>query len=231
MFKVKRRNILVISLVCVLCSIGYLNYAMNKYVSLETSNEFEKYEENKLSELTSKNENREVDEIVSGEIDQSAYVEYSDDTQVVEVIDSSDSQIEDIITETSKTINQSITNNQSIKRTNYFIESRMNMNAEREKMIVLLNEIINNDRTDESNRKAANDEKMELIDIMNKEKIIENLIKAKGFEETIVFITDHSVNVILEIEKLTDADVAKVLDIVMRETKFSTDNIKILNKF
>jgi stage III sporulation protein AH len=111
------------------------------------------------------------------------------------------------------------------------MESRLNTTIEREKIVGLLNEMINNEMTDENNRKAANDQKLKLIDIMNKEKIIENLIKAKGFEEALVFITDNSVNVIVEAEKLTDSDMAKILDIVMRETKVPFDNIKILNKF
>jgi len=117
------------------------------------------------------------------------------------------------------------------KSSNFFIEARLNMNMEREKMIVLLNEIIDNDNTDKKNVIAANDEKMKLIDLMNKEKIVENLIKSKGFEDTVVFITDYSVNVIVETEQFADSDMAKILDIVMRETKVAIDNIKISNKF
>jgi stage III sporulation protein AH len=67
--------------------------------------------------------------------------------------------------------------------------------------------------------------------VMSREKIVENLIKAKGFEEALVFITDHSVHVIVETEKLTDSDMAKILDIVVRETNTPLDNIKILNKY
>lgn len=231
MFKIRRRNVFVFSLVFVLCLIGYFNYAMNKYASLETSKEFKEYEENKLSDVILNDENTETEKVVSEEIDPLAYVAYNEDMQEVAVVDSNESQIKDLITETSKNISDNIANTKNIKRTSFFIESRLNMNVEREKMVILLNEIINNERTDESNRKAANDEKMELVDIMNKEKIIESLIKAKGFEDALVFITDYSVNVIIETEKLTDSDVAKVLDIVTRETEFVTDNIKILNKF
>ena len=71
---------------------------------------------------------------------------------------------------------------------------------------------------------------MKLIDYMSKEKVIENLIKAKGFEEALVFITDNSVNVIIEAEKLADSDVAKILDIVITETKVDIKNVKIQNK-
>ncbi len=232
MFKIKRRNALVGSLVLVLCFISYLNYAINKYSLLETSTEFEKYEVNKLAEIDLEqvmSEDAEVEETTSKEmtfpiLDQ----EKVDDMAVV---DSSGNAVTEVIQETAATIQGNITQQKNIKRANYFIEARLNTSIEREKMISLLNEIINNQMADETNRKTAGDAKMKLIDTMNKEKIIENLIKAKGFEDALVFITDNSVNVIVEIEKLTDSDMAKILDIVLRETNVPFDNIKVLNKF
>ncbi|MCT4621556.1 MAG: SpoIIIAH-like family protein [Marinisporobacter sp.] len=227
MFKIKRRNVFVFSLVLVLCFIGYLNYAVNKYASLETSSDFQEYEENKLAQNFISSENSE--DLLSEETNSNEYIETNEEGKSISVVDSKGNQIEDMVTKTSKNINTTI--NSNAKKTNYFIESRLNMNIEREKMISLLNEMINNDRTDAANRKAASDEKMKLIDVMSKEKIVENLVKAKGFEEALVFITDHSANIIVEKEKLNDADVAKILDIVIRETKFSPENIKISNKY
>lgn len=230
MFRIKKRNIFIFSLVMVLCFISYLNYAINKYSLLETSSDFEKYEENKLADIFIENDESEEVwiEDTGSDIDEDPLAQ-SIDAPII--IDSSNHEINDVIAETSGTIENAITNSTHIKRSNYFMEARLNMDMEREKMVALLNEIISNERTDESNRKAANDEKMKLIEVMNKEKIIENLIKAKGFEEALVFITDHSVNVIVDAEVLTDSDMAKILDIVMRETKVPYDNIKILNKF
>ncbi|WP_053957123.1 SpoIIIAH-like family protein [Inediibacterium massiliense] len=219
MFKIRGRNVLVLSLAFTLCLIGYLNYAINKYTALETSTDFQKYEEEQLKQ-NSKKENNPVE---STDPSETAKAEKN-------VVDSSNQEINDIIQKTSKNIKESI-HSQKVSKTNYFIESRLNMNLEREKMVSLLNEIINNDKTDEENRKAATNEKMKLIDIMNKEKVIENLIQSKGFEDALVFITENSVNVIVGIEQLADSDVAKILDIVMRETKYSPEHIKILNKF
>jgi stage III sporulation protein AH len=227
MFKIKRRNTLVFSLVLILCFIGYLNYAVNKYASLETSSDFQEYEENKLAQnhISSENDN----DHLSKETNSTEYIKTNEEEKSVSVVDSKGNPIEDMVTKTSKNISTTI--NSHVKKTNYFIESRLNMNLEREKMISLLNEMINNDRTDATNRKAAGDEKMKLIDVMSKEKIVENLVKAKGFEEALVFITDYSANIIVEKEKLNNADVAKILDIVIRETKFSAENIKISNKY
>lgn len=229
MLKLKRRNYLILSLVAVLCFISYLNYAINKYSLLETSSEFARYEEIKLSEVHSENEAYGKNKETGEQLPNPQSADPSDSG--VAVIDSTQNQAKDLVSETSANIESSIISSKNMKRTNYFMEARLNTTIEREKIVGLLNEMINNEMTDEDNRKAANDQKLKLIDIMNKEKIIENLIKAKGFEEALVFITDNSVNVIVEAEKLTDSDVAKILDIVMRETKVPFDNIKILNKF
>ena len=227
MRRFNKRNILVFSLVMVLCFISYLNFAINKYSLLETSTDFEKYEENKLAEVYLEDEaqiNDPLEDIVMNEENG------QQDLDAVRVVDSTENEISNLVRETSSNIVGSISNS-TVRRSNYFIEARLNTSIEREKMVVLLNEIINNDRTDDGNRKAANDAKMKLVDSMSKEKIIENLIKAKGFEEALVLITDNSVNVIVEAEKLADSDVAKILDIIMRETKVDVKNIKIQNKF
>lgn len=217
MFKIKKRNGLIFSLILVLCVISYFNYSINKYALLETSSELERYEENQLAEISL--------EVVDEEAD-------SQDTEKnVSVVDSKVNQVSDLVQESSANIEDTISNGIYTEENNYFIESRLNTSIEREKMIALLNEIISNEKTDEENRKAANNEKMKLIDVMNKESIVGNLIKAKGFEEAVVFITDNSVNVIVKSKELKDTDMAKILDIVFRETKMPLDNVKILNKF
>lgn len=234
MFKIKRRNALIGSLVLVLCFISYLNYAINKYSLLETSTEFEKYEVNKLAEIDLEevmSGDTALEENNSGEMAFPVLDQGSVGNEETAVVDSSGNAVKEVVQETAATIQSNIMHQKNIKRVNYFIEARLNTGIEREKMISLLNEIINNQMTDETNRKAAGDAKMKLIDTMNKEKIIENLIKAKGFEDALVFITDNSVNVIVEIEKLTDSDMAKILDIVLRETNVPIDNVKVLNKF
>ncbi len=222
----KRRNLLLFSLVIALCFISYLNFAINKYSLLETSSDFEKYEENKLAEVY----NHEAQ--ISGE-PEDIVVENDNDFENrgdITLVDSSESEVPELVMKASSNIVSSY-NSESLKRASYFIEARLNTSIQREKMVELLNEIINNEKTDESNRKAANDAKMNLIDYMNKEKIIENLIKAKGFEEALVFITDNSVNVIVEAKELTKPDMAKIFNIVTTETNVAIKDITIQNKY
>ncbi len=226
----KRKNIIILSLIGALCLVSYFHHTIQKYSLLETNSEFEKYEENKLAEMADEeNSNHVSTKEASSSITESSSSKKQENS--VKILDSKNNKVNKTIAESNKNLKNIVLNNDSMKKTNYFIEARLNTNIEREKIVSLLNEIINNEYTTEETRKTANKEKMKLIDIISKEKIIENLIKAKGFEDALIFITDHSINVIVEAEKLTDSDMAKILDIVVRETQAPLDNIKILNKF
>ena len=80
---------------------------------------------------------------------------------------------------------------------------------------------------DEATLSEAQKQKMTLVGCMESELNTENLIRAKGFEEVIVSMHNGSVNVIVDADALTDEQVAQILDIVLRETGESAENIKV----
>ncbi len=80
---------------------------------------------------------------------------------------------------------------------------------------------------DEATLSEAQKQKMTLVGCMESELNTENLIRAKGFEEVIVSMHNGSVNVIVDADALTDEQVAQILDIVLRETGETAENIKI----
>jgi stage III sporulation protein AH len=73
----------------------------------------------------------------------------------------------------------------------------------------------------------AQQQKLSIVDGMEKEMTIESLLKAKGFTDAAVTLHAGSVNVVLSAEELSDEQVAQVLDIIVRETGEKADNIKI----
>ena len=44
------------------------------------------------------------------------------------------------------------------------------------------------------------------------------MVKAKGFEEVLAFLTDENVKIIVSKDELSEQDIVKILDIVMGET-------------
>lgn len=80
---------------------------------------------------------------------------------------------------------------------------------------------------DEATLSEAQKQKMTLVDCMESELNTENLIRAKGFEEVVVSMHNGSVNVIVDADALTDEQVAQILDIVLRQTGETAENIKV----
>ena len=72
--------------------------------------------------------------------------------------------------------------------------------------------------------------KIELTEMTEKEMLLENLIKAYGFEDVVVVIglDSDNVNVIAKSENLTTDDAITIYTIIQEEGIASPDNVKII---
>ena len=90
--------------------------------------------------------------------------------------------------------------------------------------------ILENPNVSEKQKSTASKEIKEINDIKNKIMICENLISTKGITNSVVFVNDDSINVILQKEKLKKEEVAQVQNIISREMNVELDQIHITNK-
>lgn len=109
----------------------------------------------------------------------------------------------------------------------FIAEARLEREQVRAKNKELLNEIINNENIDENQKQDAIDDMLALTTVAEKEAATEMLLEAKGFDEVVVSITEDSVDVVVNSENLSDADRAKIEDIIKRKTGVSAENIVI----
>ena len=112
----------------------------------------------------------------------------------------------------------------------FFLEAHMDKERARSEAFEVLEEIVNNENSSEETKINAQEQMMALAKSIEKEAIIENLIKAKDFEDAVVFFDEGVVNVILPSGTLSSAQVAQIQDIVVSQTGLSADNIKIMEK-
>ena len=112
----------------------------------------------------------------------------------------------------------------------YFQEMRATINLDRNEVIAMLTDA---EATAEnsSEKDNASEQKTQLLENMQKEQEVESAIAAKGLPECLVLITENGVNVTVNKQDLTENDVAKICDIVMRETDRSASQIIIQSKF
>ena len=107
-----------------------------------------------------------------------------------------------------------------------FEERRAALELERNKLISTLDSTINESENDNEKENAAQ-EKERILGYMETELAIESLIESKNLPDSFVIITESSVNVTVDEQELDTNTVAKICDIVMRETGKSADKIII----
>ncbi len=110
---------------------------------------------------------------------------------------------------------------------NFFSNYREDRKETREQEKLYLDAIIASETTSAEAKANAEAERLKLITNMDNIMNIENLIKAKGFNEVIVSASTNTINVIVETSGLTNAEVAQITDIIKNNSDYSIDNIKI----
>lgn len=128
--------------------------------------------------------------------------------------------------ETNDSTNVSV----QVSENDYFVEAQSIINMDRNKIIAMLTDIIEDREIGAESKNLAVEQKLKIIEYMNQEKIVSNLLDNKGYKDVIVLITDQSVNITIKTASLNKSDIAKVLDVVMRETARPIEQIIIQNK-
>ena len=109
----------------------------------------------------------------------------------------------------------------------YFASSKLNREQTRAKNKETLMNIINDDKIASADKKSAIKQVAAMTKISEKENAAELMLKAKGFENAMVSISDGNADVIVSSEGLTDQQIAQIEDIVKRKTGIAADKIVI----
>ena len=80
-------------------------------------------------------------------------------------------------------------------------------------------QIINSDQISEEEKQTAIQNLIGLTEVSEKENAAETLLKAKGFVDPVVSITDGKADVVVNAASLTDQERAQIEDIVKRKTE------------
>ncbi len=110
----------------------------------------------------------------------------------------------------------------------YFIEARMEKESARSEALEVLREIVDNANSPNETKVEAQKHIIDIARHIDTEAVIENLIKAKGFDDVVVFINQDTVNVVVQSSGLIPSQVAQIMDIVIDQTQISHDKIKIM---
>ena len=117
---------------------------------------------------------------------------------------------------------------QATVATDFYAGYRADRQSSRETAIMYYDSIIASADSSEEAKAMAAKSRQELIDAMEKELVVEGLIKSAGFEDAVLTTTSENINVVIKASELSAGEVAKIAKIVQEQTGKSLDNIKII---
>ena len=110
----------------------------------------------------------------------------------------------------------------------FFATARLDRENGRSRSIETFNSIINNANSDAALKVEAQNGILELADNTETESAIENLIKARGFEDAVCYINNGQANVVVKAESLDEAQVVMITEIVTEQTMIPPEKIKVV---
>lgn len=113
---------------------------------------------------------------------------------------------------------------------NYFSTSKLERDTMYSQMLETYENILNSSNSLETQKQSATEEIKKINDTKNSIMICENLIKTKGFENSIIFVNGESISIVVKDNQLTTEKVAQIQNIISREMNAKAENIHISNK-
>ena len=112
----------------------------------------------------------------------------------------------------------------------YFDAARLNRQEARDSALSILQDAAADESATETMKAETSAAIQTLADYTVSEAQIENLVTAKGYADCVAFISDGSVSVVVSAAEdgLTDADVARITEIVTNETGLEASCITII---
>lgn len=109
----------------------------------------------------------------------------------------------------------------------YFISSKLDREQLRAKSKESYMQIIQSDKLSEAAKKDAVNKMIELTEIAEKEDATELLLEAKGFDGSVVYISDGEVEVVVNATNLSDQQLAIIESVVKDKTDITAEHIHI----
>lgn len=206
MKRIFKKNQIIVTMLAVLIAVaGYLNYADNK----ADSGEAKKVNTNTYESVY------EGDELLSGTADIASLDENVTQNEGETVAEG----------ETQEPGAAILTNGSTLS--SYMVQARLDREQTRSKNKETLQEVIDNTEIADSEKQKAVESMVEITEICEMENNIETLLKAKGFSDIIVTISDEQADVIVSERDIDDAKRAQIEDVIKRKVGISTENITI----
>ena len=227
----KKNQVIIYIIALMLMTAGYLNYTTNQpNDSVETSMKMES-DDTQLADigdakLVSSND------IVSGNTtNTSVDNSVSSNTNTTNITNETNSKTNETNSNnTNNEANNTAVETNSSNSNDYFTKSKLERDTMYSQMLETYEKVLNSSNASETQKQSATQEITKINNIKNSIMICENLIKTKGFENSVVFVNGDSISVIIGATEISKEQIAQVQNIISREMNAKIENIHIANK-
>lgn len=118
----------------------------------------------------------------------------------------------------------------AVAAANYFAEYKTERSTTRSEQLVQLDQVIATAEANSETRTEALNLKLKLTEVIEKELLLEKMIKARGYEEIVVSIglTSENVNVIVKDADFDQDDAVIIYTILQQEAQATPDKVNII---
>jgi stage III sporulation protein AH len=113
------------------------------------------------------------------------------------------------------------------QESSYFVQMKLKREQARGREKDTYMELFNSEGATQTVKEEAKTSMDEIAKRIEKETSAETMLESKGFSEVYVRIDDNGVDVIVNKEKLTEAEIAQIEDVIKRKTGMSVEQIHI----
>ena len=218
----KKNQVIIYSIAIMLMTAGYLNYTTNqKNNSVETSIQMESSDDTQLADigdatLVSSND------IIGGDTAETNTTNTTENETTQE-----ENQNED---QKEENIGEAVLTNTDTTADDYFTKSKLERDTMYSQMIETYEKVLNSSNSLETQKQTATQEITKINNTKNSIMICENLLKTKGFENSVIFVNGDSISVIVGATEIKTEEVAQIQNIISREMNADIENIHISNK-
>lgn len=125
-------------------------------------------------------------------------------------------------------VNATPDNGETQSASAYFKQARASRQSAREEATETVKELLNDVKATDQQKEAATAQVLAITKAIEQESKIESLIKAKGFEDCVVYIEGENCSVVVSAESLTMQDTAKISQTVTAQSGILAQNINIV---
>lgn len=212
----KKNQLAILVIALMLVTAGYLNYTANNAVPTSSNTIGEQYAA--IGDATLVN---------SGEL-----LEEKDKQNIIETINNSNE-----VSKEPSEISKNDSSNENTQNTSakaeeddYFDKSKLEREKMYSQMLETYQKLLESSSISNEQKVVSEQEITKINQTKNAIMICENLLSTKGFEDSVIFVNDVSVSIVVKAGELNEQQIAQIQNIISRELKVDVSNIHISNK-